>query len=262
MVLFYSSRRKREKHINLYDIGNKPYTISVILCYNVEKYRKDDFYEKEKELLVKRRRIRACAYHGNPGSPGNARTGSVQENDRGGEVAEKRREAVRLQAGYPQQEGRAAHREIRQEQRHREGFFKEQQPEGYLREGGQLVPKKNGKATVTVKYKGTAKKLNITVGGHSWKAHKKTKIVNLPGIRCVCGKVIPLEKKDCAYCKKYTTCGKNGWCCCKQSEHTKNHILNEEPSNYYLMTVKQKVKYIDYYKCSCGAKKKGEAEPK
>ena len=128
--------------------------------------------------------------------------------------------------------------------------------------GGQLVPKKNGKATVTVKYKGTAKKLNITVGGHSWKAHKKTKTIDISGIKCVCGKVVTLEKKDCERCKKYSYCGKNGWCCCKQSEHTRNHILKGEPSNYYLISVPKKVKYIDYYKCSCGAKKKGEAEPK
>ena len=128
--------------------------------------------------------------------------------------------------------------------------------------GGELVPKKNGKATVTVKYKGSAKKLSVTVSGHSWKAHKKTKTIDISGIKCVCGKVITLEKKDCERCKKYSYCGKNGWCCCKQSEHTRNHILKGEPSNYYLTSVPKKVKYIDYYQCNCGAKKKGETEPK
>ena len=117
-------------------MGHKPYTISAILCYNVKKCRKDDFYGKEKELLVQRHCIGTCAYHGNPGSPGNARTGSSQENDRVGEIAEKRREAVRLQAGSPREEGHPAYREVRQEQRNRESIFKEQQPEGHLRKGG------------------------------------------------------------------------------------------------------------------------------
>lgn len=129
--------------------------------------------------------------------------------------------------------------------------------------GGELVPKKNGKATVTVKYKGSAKKLSVTVSGHSWKAHKKTKTVNMPGIKCVCGKVVLSEKKYCEECSKHSAiCRTYGYCFCKESEHTTNHILKGEPSNYQNIFVPKKVKYIDYYQCSCGAKKKGEAEPK
>ena len=129
--------------------------------------------------------------------------------------------------------------------------------------GGQLVPKKNGKATVTVKYKGISKKLNITVAGHSWKAHKKTKTVNMLGMKCNCGKVILDEKKYCEECSKYSAyCRTYGYCCCKAAEHTRNHILKGEPSNYQNISVPKKVKYIDYYQCSCGAKKKGEIEPK
>lgn len=37
--------------------------------------------------------------------------------------------------------------------------------------------------------------------------------------------------------------------------HTVSHIMNKEPSNYYLVSVKKKVKYIDYYLCACGEKK-------
>lgn len=121
--------------------------------------------------------------------------------------------------------------------------------------GGTVIPKKNGKTNLTVSYKGAKKKLSVTVAGHSWKAHKATKTIKVSGRKCICGKTILLEKKDCETCKKYCSYGKNGWCGCKGMNHTVSHIMNKEPSNYYLVSVKKKVKYIDYYLCACGEKK-------
>ena len=122
--------------------------------------------------------------------------------------------------------------------------------------GGTVIPKKNGKTNLTVSYKGAKKKLSVTVAGHSWKAHKATKTVNIPGIKCVCGKVISFEKKYCEKCSNRSAiCKKYGYCGCKEMEHTKNHILNDEPNNYQNIFVPQKVKYIDYYLCGCGEKK-------
>lgn len=128
--------------------------------------------------------------------------------------------------------------------------------------GGKLAVKKNGKAVVTVKYKGTSKKLNVTVGGHSWKAHKAVKTINHLRIRCGCGKLLPeIEEKDCLQCRKTYVWGYLGLCQCKQMAHIDNCDKAFDKPHVKVKT-KKKVKYIDYYKCSCGMKKAGEQEPK
>lgn len=111
---------------------------------------------------------------------------------------------------------------------------------------GKLTVKKNGTATITVKYKGTSKKIKLTVAAkHNWKAHKKTKTVKVYYERCNCG--AKFYGDDCDE---------------KLEEHSINHILNHEPSNWWCEYENKKVTYTDYYHCTCGARKAGEPEPK
>lgn len=106
---------------------------------------------------------------------------------------------------------------------------------------GKVTAKRSGTATLTVKYKGTVKKLRVTVSlnhKHNWKAHKKTKTVVYWRWRCHCGVINP------------------------SPEHSINHIYNGEMTNKYSEDYEEKVTYTDYYYCECGAKKAGEPEPK
>ncbi|EOS43362.1 hypothetical protein C810_03850 [Lachnospiraceae bacterium A2] len=109
---------------------------------------------------------------------------------------------------------------------------------------GRLAVKKNGMATLTVKYKGMSKKLKVTVGGHNWKAHKKTKTVVYTRLRCNCGADLCTMSED------------------EMDEHMINHILNGEMTNCWPEDYEEKVTYTDYYYCECGAKKAGEPEPR
>lgn len=112
---------------------------------------------------------------------------------------------------------------------------------------GKITARKNGTATLTVKYKGTVKKLKVTVSlnhKHNWKAHKKTKTVTYTRWRCHCGADLSTMSDE------------------ERREHSRNHILNGEMTNHWGEDYKEKVTYIDYYYCECGAKKAGEPEPK
>lgn len=109
---------------------------------------------------------------------------------------------------------------------------------------GRLAVKKNGTATLTVKYKGMSKKLKVTVGGHNWKAHKKTKTVTCSVWRCQCGVDLCTMSEE------------------EIREHRINHILNGEMTNCWPEDYEEKVTYTDYYYCECGAKKAGEPEPR
>ena len=109
---------------------------------------------------------------------------------------------------------------------------------------GRLAVKKNGTATLTVKYKGMSKKLKVTVGGHNWKAHKKTKTVVYTRLRCQCGVDLCTMSEE------------------EIDEHMINHILNGEMTNCWPEDYEEKVTYTDYYYCECGAKKAGEPEPR
>lgn len=127
---------------------------------------------------------------------------------------------------------------------------------------GRMAVKKNGSATVTIRYKGVTKNLRVVVSGHDWKAHKKTKMVWKAVYYCNCGIKLPgYVKKDCARCQKYGYAPK-GYCWCKSDAHLTQHILNDEPDNYWWTYENVKVKYIDFYHCDCGARKAGEPEPK
>lgn len=128
---------------------------------------------------------------------------------------------------------------------------------------GRMAVKKNGNATVTIRYKGITKNLRVVVSGHDWKAHKKTKMVWKLVYHCNCGAILPPpEKKYCAKCAQYPRLAKQGLCVCKREAHLTNHILNNEPDNYWSGYELVKVKYIDFYHCDCGARKAGEPEPK
>lgn len=128
---------------------------------------------------------------------------------------------------------------------------------------GRMAVKKNGTATVTIRYKGVTKNLRIVVSGHDWKAHKKTKMVWKAVYYCNCGKPLPQpEKKWCPECAKYPIYKKDGLCTCKMDAHLTQHVLNDELDNYWWTYELVKVKYIDFYHCDCGARKAGEPEPK
>lgn len=129
---------------------------------------------------------------------------------------------------------------------------------------GRMAVKKNGNATVTIRYKGITKNLRVVVSGHDWKAHKKTKMVWKAVYYCNCGKKLPPpEKKYCAECAKYAPlAAEKGLCVCKREAHLDKHILNDEPDNWWWTYENVKVKYIDFYHCDCGARKAGEPEPK
>ncbi len=123
---------------------------------------------------------------------------------------------------------------------------------------GKITAKKNGTAALTVKYKGMAKKFNIVMSNHNWKAHKKTKTVTKTIARCNCGANLTdlVEKKYCKECQETCIGAKeNGLCYCKEIEHSMNHILNGEPDNWWSETIEEKVSYVDCYTCACGAKK-------
>lgn len=122
--------------------------------------------------------------------------------------------------------------------------------------GGKVTVKKNGKAQLTVKYKGMSKELDVTVSGHSWKAHKVTKTVKKYVNMCWCGKYTMTEKKYCAKCQAADPyCKENNLCWCKTDKHMDKHIRKGEPSNFWGEYIKEKVTHTDYYKCACGAKK-------
>lgn len=108
---------------------------------------------------------------------------------------------------------------------------------------GKLTVKKNGKAAVTVKYGGRTKKLNITVAGHNWKAHKKVKKVWAFRWRCACG----ADRSAMTEKEKYA--------------HTLMHCETHTAGNYHSECYPLNVKYTDYYVCNCGTKKKGQPEP-
>ena len=125
---------------------------------------------------------------------------------------------------------------------------------------GRLSVKKNGRAAVTVKYKGTAKKVTVTVSKHKWKAHKASKVINGIRYRCGCGEMLrDIEEKYCKECQVSYVFGYLGLCQCKRMEHYDN-CTSEKP--YKQVKCKKKVKYTDYYQCSCGMRKAGEPEPK
>lgn len=109
---------------------------------------------------------------------------------------------------------------------------------------GRLAVKRNGTATLTVKYKGMSKKLKVTVGGHNWKAHKKTKTVVYTRWRCNCGADLSVMSED------------------ERDEHLMEHVRNGKMMNYWGEDYEEKVTYTDYYYCECGAKKAGEPEPR
>ena len=130
---------------------------------------------------------------------------------------------------------------------------------------GKVTIKKAGNAVITVKYNGAAKKLRVAAGSHKWKAHKKTKKVAREITRCNCGVILDDldEHKYCPICaERNEWCAKNKVCCCKERQHMINHLNNDEPSNEWNETIYEKVTYVDYYYCNCGAKKAGEPEPK
>ena len=79
--------------------------------------------------MAQRRCIGACTYDGNPGSPGNARTGGNGEIDSVRKVPQKRREAVRLQADSAREERNPLNCEIRKKRGNFQGNLPEQQPE-------------------------------------------------------------------------------------------------------------------------------------
>lgn len=118
---------------------------------------------------------------------------------------------------------------------------------------GRLTAKSSGTATLTVKYAGKSKKLKVVVKKnhkHQWKAHWKT--VTLVGkyTYCSCGHILPDEHN-----KEFI-------------EHIWSHNKNRETGkkdevggNYIYAPCYFKLKYIDYYKCGCGSKKAGLAEP-
>ncbi len=108
---------------------------------------------------------------------------------------------------------------------------------------GRITVKKNGTATLTVKYGGRTKKLNITVAGHNWKAHKKVKKVWALRSRCACG----ADRSAMSYKENY--------------EHDLMHCDTHTAGNYHDEYYTLNVKYTDYYTCSCGTKKKGQPEP-
>lgn len=112
---------------------------------------------------------------------------------------------------------------------------------------GKLTVKSYGSATITVKYKGMSKKLKVTVKKnhkHSWKAHSKVKKVLAMRTRCACGAL----RDGMSYEEEY--------------EHDLMHAETHTDGNYWWEQYPLNVKYIDYYICSCGARKKGQPEPK
>lgn len=127
--------------------------------------------------------------------------------------------------------------------------------------GGRLSVKKGGKATVTVSYKGVSEKLKVTVGKHRWKAHRAYKTINYIRYRCACGTLLPeVEEKNCPECRRTYVWGLYGFCQCKKMAHLDSCKDGYKPQ--IKVKTKKKVKYTDYYRCSCGMKKAGEPEPK
>ena len=129
---------------------------------------------------------------------------------------------------------------------------------------GKVTVKAQGAATIIVKYGKTKKALNVRVAKHNWKPCKKTVKVRKGIVRCNCGAILPeLEKKDCDFCKKNNLiCADYGYCCCKQRAHIRQHLFNDEKTNYWYAYEYQKVKYVDHYTCECGMTKAGEPKPK
>ena len=107
---------------------------------------------------------------------------------------------------------------------------------------GRITVKKNGTATLTVKYGGKAKKLKVSVAKHSWKAHTKVKKVWALRYRCACGAICSGDPEE-------------------EEEHDIMHIKTGTPGNTHSEYYTLNVKYTDYYTCSCGTKKKGQPEP-
>ena len=60
--------------------------------------------------------------------------------------------------------------------------------------------------------------------------------------------------------KNNLICADYGYCCCKQRAHIRQHLFNDEKTNYWYAYEYQKVKYVDHYTCECGMKKAGEPE--
>lgn len=108
---------------------------------------------------------------------------------------------------------------------------------------GKLTAKKNGSATLTVAYKGMTQKLNVKVHNHSWKKHYATKTVKETVIACNCGAIFYTATEE----------GKKEY-----YYHAGNHLLAGENDTWHSDTVEKKVKYIDYYYCTCGARKEAE----
>ena len=107
---------------------------------------------------------------------------------------------------------------------------------------GKATFKKNGTATLTVKYGGKSKKLKVSVAKHSWKAHTKVKKVWALRSRCACGAICSGDPEE-------------------EEEHDIMHIKTGTAGNTHDEYYTLNVKYTDYYTCSCGTKKKGQPEP-
>lgn len=155
---------------------------------------------------------------------------------------------------------------------------------------GVVTAKKAGKCTITVKYKGKVKKLKITVKGaagdtsnktdkdkdkttedkkhvHNWIAYYYTKKVQRVGVhRCNCGYMLILVPEDLLelgykISEYFKTKGLEipveimGTDSGLEDQHTRNHILNREPSNYWTLIAYEIVKYVGGYECDCGADK-------
>lgn len=119
---------------------------------------------------------------------------------------------------------------------------------------GRLKAKKNGNATITVKYNGVVKKLKITAGKHKWKAVKRTKKIR----DCM---------TTCNYCgatfQTYSLKKVNGlWSHVRNDrEHYEEHIRKGEPAGVTDKLYYKKVTYIHHYECTCGDRKAGDPEP-
>ena len=130
---------------------------------------------------------------------------------------------------------------------------------------GKATFKKNGTATLTVKYGGKSKKLKVSVAKHSWKANAtKVRTVMAMRYRCNCGEILPeKEHKYCAKCKKVKkTKYDKGWCDCKQKEHIYGHKNKGEDYTYRTEYYPLNVKYAPSATCKgCGGKRVWQSIP-
>lgn len=121
---------------------------------------------------------------------------------------------------------------------------------------GKITVRKNGKATITVKYGGVTKKLRLTAGKHKWKAHHETVRIRRSTSTCrVCG--AKFETCSLEYVDGQLKFVRN------DTKHNQMHLARGEQCGMLPQKIwYQKVSYISHYSCSCGEWKKGEPVPK